>query len=96
MHKAALSNPKNTKEDKKRIQQQISDIEEARKMDKKYRKEIPNLEFHLDKVKIPKSIKISYIAVPSKPMPNKYVEIYKQWRLTPKFWFVEINESKLI
>ena len=64
MHKTALKNPHNSKEDKKRIQQQISDIETARKLEKKYRVVPENKQFHLDNLKIPKSIKVSFIAIP--------------------------------
>ena len=66
MHKQALKNPNNSKADKTRIKQQISDIETARKIEKKYRVVPDNKAFHLDnlKNKIPKSIKVSYIALP--------------------------------
>ena len=45
-------------------EQQISDIETARKLEKKYRVVPENKQFHLDNLKIPKSIKVSYIAIP--------------------------------
>ena len=50
LHKTALKNPNNTKEDRARIHKQIYDLERARYIERTYRKEPEDKSFHVSKL----------------------------------------------